>query len=262
MATTPVTFDAVPVVFWLNVGHVNVPVLKLPEDGVPSAGVVNVGPESVGLVASTTAPEPVEVVTPVPPLATGSVPVTWVVRFTSDKAPPSVMLPDDVTVPDKEMPFTVPVPATEVTLPVPDPAPMAVRKVAASIVVIVLFALIWTKRIALGLASVKKLPPTVVAPKFVRAAAAVVAPLPPLASATVPVTFAAVPVVFWLNVGHVKVPELKLPEAGVPRMGAVNVGVVIVGEVANTNAPVPVEVEVPVPPDAAANGVPRVNPDR
>jgi len=62
---------AVPVVFWLNVGHVNVPVLKLPDVGVPSNGVTKVGE-----VESTTAPEPVEVVTPVPPLATGSVPVT------------------------------------------------------------------------------------------------------------------------------------------------------------------------------------------
>ena len=38
-----------------------------------------VGVEIVGLVPSTFAPEPVEVVTPVPPLATGSVPVTPVV---------------------------------------------------------------------------------------------------------------------------------------------------------------------------------------
>lgn len=61
---------AVPVVFWLKVGHVKVPVLKLPDCGVPKIGVVN-----DGLVESTFAPEPVEVVTPVPPLATGSVPV-------------------------------------------------------------------------------------------------------------------------------------------------------------------------------------------
>lgn len=45
---------AVPVVFWLNVGQVNEPELKLPEEGVPSAGVINVGEE-----ANTTAPEPV-----------------------------------------------------------------------------------------------------------------------------------------------------------------------------------------------------------
>ena len=46
-----------------------------PEAGVPRAGVTN-----VGLVDKTTLPEPVEVVTPVPPLATGSVPVTPVVK--------------------------------------------------------------------------------------------------------------------------------------------------------------------------------------
>lgn len=50
---------------------------KVPLDGVPSTGVVN-----VGLVPKTTAPDPVEVVTPVPPLATGSVPVTSVVKLT------------------------------------------------------------------------------------------------------------------------------------------------------------------------------------
>jgi hypothetical protein len=44
-----------PVVFWLNVGQVNVPVLKSPEVGVPRTGVTN-----VGLVANaTTVPVPV-----------------------------------------------------------------------------------------------------------------------------------------------------------------------------------------------------------
>ena len=52
LATEP----AEPVVFWLNVGQVNVPVLKLPAVGVPSAGVT-----SVGEVASTGAPVPVAV---------------------------------------------------------------------------------------------------------------------------------------------------------------------------------------------------------
>jgi hypothetical protein len=52
-----------------------------------------------------------------------------------------------------------------------------------------------------GLVSVNRLEPTVVAPKFVLAAVFVVAPVPPLATATVPVTFEAVPVVFWLSVG-------------------------------------------------------------
>jgi len=64
---------AVPVVFWFSVG--NVQFAKLPDVGVPSMGVT-----SVGLVERTLLPEPVEPVTPVPPLATGSVPVTPVVK--------------------------------------------------------------------------------------------------------------------------------------------------------------------------------------
>ena len=50
---------------------------KLPEAGVPRTGVT-----SVGLVLMPPWPEPVEVVTPVPPLATGSVPDTPAVRDT------------------------------------------------------------------------------------------------------------------------------------------------------------------------------------
>jgi hypothetical protein len=49
--------------------------VNVPEDGVPKIGVTK-----VGLVDKTTLPEPVEVATPVPPLATGNVPVTPVVR--------------------------------------------------------------------------------------------------------------------------------------------------------------------------------------
>ncbi len=54
---------------------------------------------------------------PVPPLAIGSVPVTCVVRSTPVRAPPSVRLPLDVTVPDRLIPLTVPVPDTLVTVP-------------------------------------------------------------------------------------------------------------------------------------------------
>jgi hypothetical protein len=49
--------------------------VSVAEEGVPKAGVTN-----VGLVDNTLLPEPVEAVTPVPPLATGSVPVTPVVK--------------------------------------------------------------------------------------------------------------------------------------------------------------------------------------
>jgi hypothetical protein len=56
-------------VFWFNVG--NVQFVKLPDEGVPKAGVT-----SVGDVARTTAPVPVDVVPPVPPFATARVPIT------------------------------------------------------------------------------------------------------------------------------------------------------------------------------------------
>jgi hypothetical protein len=68
-----VAFVAVPVVFWFNVG--NVQFARLPDVGVPNMGVTN-----VGLVDKTVLPEPVEAVTPVPPLATGNVPVTPLVK--------------------------------------------------------------------------------------------------------------------------------------------------------------------------------------
>jgi hypothetical protein len=46
----------------------------------PEVGVPKIGVTSVGLVDKTVAPVPVDVVTPVPPLATGNVPVTPVVK--------------------------------------------------------------------------------------------------------------------------------------------------------------------------------------
>jgi hypothetical protein len=64
---------AVPVVFWLSVG--NVQLVSVPEAGVPNTGVV-----SDGEVERTTLPEPVAEVTPVPPLDAAKVPVIWVVR--------------------------------------------------------------------------------------------------------------------------------------------------------------------------------------
>lgn len=87
-----------------------VPFVKTMAVGVPSAGVTNVGD-----VDSTTLPVPVDVVVPVPPLSTGSVPVTCEARFTPVRAPPKVRLPVEVTVPVRVMPLTVPVPLTLVT---------------------------------------------------------------------------------------------------------------------------------------------------
>jgi hypothetical protein len=52
-----------------------VQLVNIPDEGVPSAGVT-----SAGLVDNTTAPDPVDVVPPVPPFATGNVPLTCVVN--------------------------------------------------------------------------------------------------------------------------------------------------------------------------------------
>ena len=68
VAELPVHDPELPVVFWLSVGNVQLD--KLPDDGVPKAGVVRLGE-----VDKTTLPDPVEPVTPVPPLATDNVPV-------------------------------------------------------------------------------------------------------------------------------------------------------------------------------------------
>jgi hypothetical protein len=71
---------------------------------------------------------------------------------------------------------------TEVTDPPPVPAPIAVRKLAASRAETVLSALTRRKLIAPGFVRVKRFEPTVVAPRLVRAPAAVVAPVPPEAN--------------------------------------------------------------------------------
>ena len=96
---------------------------------------------------------------------------------------------------------------TLVTVPLPVPAPIAVLKFVASKAVTVLSALNRGKVIALGLVSVNKLLPTVVAPKLVLAAGAVVAPVPPLAIANVPANVIA-PVDVVAGVSPV-VPALK-----------------------------------------------------
>ena len=80
---------------------------------------------------------------PVPPFATGKVPVTWVVRLTPDRVPPNVRLPVVVTVPVRVMPLTVPVPETEVTVPVlpaiviaPEPLVMVIPVPAVNVALV------------------------------------------------------------------------------------------------------------------------------
>lgn len=60
-------------------------------------------------------------------MAIGSVPLTCVVRLTPESEPPSVRLPELVTVPLSVMPLTVPVPATLVTVPVPPVAAIVIE---------------------------------------------------------------------------------------------------------------------------------------
>ena len=74
-----------------------------------------------------------------------------------------------------------PVKETLVTVPLPVPAPIAVRKAASVRADTVLSALNRGNVIADGLVNVKTLPPTVVAPRAVRAKAAVLDPVPPCA---------------------------------------------------------------------------------
>ena len=84
-------------------------------------------------------------------------------------------------------------------------------------------------------------PDAKVAPDRVPAAAVTVISADPLNATPLilreVVKVAALPVVFWFNVGKVQL--VNVPEDGVP-----NTGVTKVGEVANTNAPVPVSSEI------------------
>ncbi|UOF80688.1 ribonuclease E [Caudoviricetes sp.] len=150
----------------------------------------------------------VRLVAPVPPLATGSVPETCVVKLTPDSVPPKVRLPEVVTLPVRVMPLTVPVPPTEVTVPVP-PTEMYSTSVSPTFTASTLPEFV---------AKLGKM--------FVRAAAAVLALVPPFAIGRVPV----IPVDRGRPVALVRVAEV-----GVPRIGVTNVGLV-----ANTKAPLPV----------------------
>ena len=81
-----------------------VALVNVPEVGVPRMGVTN-----VGLVERTFAPEPVLVVTPVPPLATASVPASVIV--------PVVVIGPPLVV----RPVVPPLTATLVTVPLDPP---------------------------------------------------------------------------------------------------------------------------------------------
>lgn len=167
-----------------------VPVILVPTNalGVPRAGVTK-----VGLVDRTTEPVPVEVVTPVPPLATA-------------KVPDKVIVPDVVIGPPEVVRPVVP-PDTSTLVTVPNGfVPQEVLE--PSVVRYLPLLPVW-----LGASALK-------------AALAVIWPVPPFARPKVPVT----PVVKGKPVAFVNTPLEGVPSAGVTKTG----------DVANTLAPEPV----------------------
>lgn len=114
---------------------------------------------------------PLEVGSAVPDRVTAKVPEVVIVEGETDKNAGSVN-PTDVTVPLDEL----------------VPAPIALRKLAASKADTVLSALKRGKVTALGLVRVNMLLPIALAPRLVRAPAASVALVPPLAIGSVPDT--------------------------------------------------------------------------
>ncbi len=129
-------------------------------------------------------------------------------------APPSVKLPDDVTVPDSVMPLTDPVPETEVTVPpelveaiVIEPAPLVMLTFAPAVSVV----------------RVNPVPLPISKAPF---DGVEVSPVPPLATGKVPVT----PVESGKPVVLVKVPEAGVPKTGEVMVGEVNVAETNVGD--------------------------------
>jgi len=196
-----------------------VQLVKTPAEGVPMFGVVN-----AGLVDKTVLPEPVEVATPVPPLATGKVPVTPVVigkpvqlvKTPAEGVPmfgvvnaglvERTLLPEPVLVVTPVPPLaTGRVPVTPVVTGKP------VQFVSTPADGVPMFGVV-----SAGLVERTLLPEPV----------ELVTPVPPLATANVPVT----PVV----IGN-PVQLVKTPADGVPMFGVVNTGLVD-----NTMLPVPV----------------------
>jgi hypothetical protein len=149
-----------------------VQLVKVPEEGVPKTGVT-----SVGLVDNTVLPDPVEVVTPVPPLATGRVPVTPVVRGSP------VQL---VKVPEEGVPKTGVVSVglfsvglvSVLLVSVSVPAKVANVPVVGRVTVVVLVAV----RVVANAPEVVRLPPSVIVLPVLAT------PVPPFAPSSTPET--------------------------------------------------------------------------
>lgn len=143
MVLPVVSVAADPVVFWLKVGQVNVPVLKLPDCGVPRIGVVKLG----DVANATTVPDPVvlydvpqavpvEFGMPAPGYVMGSVLVIVKLGYVPDVLMPVPPVSDTVwsgdvlvivtapVAPDTEMPVPAIALVTPVLLIVIEPAPL------------------------------------------------------------------------------------------------------------------------------------------
>jgi hypothetical protein len=210
-------------------------------------GVPRFGVTSVGLVDNTTLPEPVDVVTPVPPLATASVPVTPVVNgrpvqlvnVPLDGVPntgvtkvglvANTNAPEPVSFVTAAARLALDGVAKNVATPVPRPeTPVAMgRPVQLVNVPDVGVPNIGVTRV--GLVESTLLPEPV----------DVVTPVPPLVTPNVPVT----PVDIGRPVALVSTNADGVPKAGVTR----------VGEVLKTLLPEPVDVVTPVPPLVTPN---------
>jgi hypothetical protein len=118
----PVRPPAVPVVFWLSVG--NVQLVRVPEAGVPNAGVAN-----VGLVANTASPVPV-------------LEVSAILRAVDVKEPNEALVPLEIISPvkfgilvvDVAVPVSAPTNVVAVTTPVKVPSPVTVRALVGFVV--------------------------------------------------------------------------------------------------------------------------------
>jgi hypothetical protein len=230
-------------------------------------GVPKIGVTSVGLVDNTLLPEPVEVVTPVPPFKTGKVPVTPVdkgkpVRFVAtplagvpkagvtnvgDVAKTKEPVP--VSSVTAEIKFALEGVARKVATPVPRPeTPVLIGKPVALVKVplegvpragVTRVGLLANTKAPLPVSSVTaeaKLAELGVPKKVATPAPKDVIPVPPLATGKVPVT----PVVKGRPVRLVATPEAGVPNAGVTKVGLFD----------RTTEPVPVELVTPVPPFA------------
>ncbi len=213
--------------------------VSVPEVGMPSSGVTR-----VGLVASTLAPEPVLVVTPVPPLETPSVPVTPVERGrpvafvrTPDAGVPNAGVTNVALVMVGLVPNTLAPEPVLVVTPVPplETPSVPVIPVANGRPV----QLVSVPEVGVPNNGVTKvgLVLNTLAPDPVE----VVTPVPPLETPSVPV----IPVDKGRPVQLVSVPDVGIP----------NIGVTSVGLVARTTEPVPVAVVTPVPPDVTGNAL-------